>query len=57
MAGELTCSPRIAAQLLRRAAHRPAIPGDDVSGTRLTSREQQVFGYLQQGRSNKEEHR
>jgi two-component system nitrate/nitrite response regulator NarL len=52
-AGELSCSPRIAAQLLRCAAHRnhaevgAAVPI-------LTIREEQVFSLLKQGRSNKE---
>lgn len=52
-AGELLCSPRIAAQLLRRAAHREKARGDAVSQF-LTLREQQVFSLLRQGRSNKE---
>ena len=52
-AGELLCSPRIAAQLLRQAAHRL----DHVkqpTGAILTGREEQVFSLLKQGRSNKE---
>jgi two-component system nitrate/nitrite response regulator NarL len=52
-AGELLCSPGIAAQLLRRAAHQPQPPGQAV-GPILTSREQQVLLLLKEGRSNKE---
>ena len=52
-AGELLCSPRIAAQLLRRAAH--AEPTSDTApGPSLTIREHQVFSLLKQGLSNKE---
>ena len=54
-AGELMCSPRIAAQLLRRAAHhpedRPATPPENPV---LTSRQRQVLSLLKEGRSNKE---
>lgn len=52
-AGELLCSPRIAAQLLRQAVHQAnasARVGDQI----LTVREQQVFSLLRRGRSNKE---
>ena len=51
--GELLCSPRIAAQLLRQAARRSDGPVGAVSTT-LTGRERQVLAYLRQGRSNKE---
>jgi DNA-binding NarL/FixJ family response regulator len=51
-AGELLCSPRIAAQLLRRAAH--AGDPQDVMQSRLTNRERQVYSLLKQGQSNKE---
>ena len=52
-AGELLCTPRIAAQLLRRAAERPSyIPAG--GAPILTGREQQVFALLKQGQSNKE---
>jgi len=52
-AGELLCSPRIAAQLLRRAAHHR--PSDSAAvGPILTNREDQVFSLLKLGRSNKE---
>jgi DNA-binding NarL/FixJ family response regulator len=53
-AGELLCSPRIAAQLLRRAAHQPGRPAQNAAGHSLTGREQQVFSLLKQGWSNKE---
>jgi len=51
--GELLCSPRIAAQLLRRAAHRKTAEAG-ASGPVLTTREEQVFSLLKQGQSNKE---
>jgi len=51
--GELLCSPRIAAQLLRRAAHGKTAEAG-ASGPALTTREEQVFSLLKQGRSNKE---
>ena len=55
VAGELLCSPRMAAELLRRAVERPArrapVPAAAVA---LTIREQQVLAYIQQGLSNKE---
>jgi DNA-binding NarL/FixJ family response regulator len=53
-AGELLCSPRIAAQLLQRAAHHSGQSTDPNSGSILTMREQQVFSLLKQGLSNKE---
>ena len=54
VAGELLCSPRVAAQLLRRAAHRREPPDGDARDGALTIREGQVFGLLRQGQSNKE---
>jgi DNA-binding NarL/FixJ family response regulator len=53
-AGELLCSPRLAAQLLRRAAHRVSSDSGPALPSPLTSREQQVYGLLKQGQSNKE---
>ena len=53
VSGELRCSPRIAAELFRRAAYYPA-PDDSTTAPFLTLREQQVFDHLQQGHSNKE---
>ena len=53
-AGELLCSPRIAAQLLRRAVHHPRPAGAPLSLADLTHREQQVYSLLKKGRSNKE---
>jgi two-component system, NarL family, nitrate/nitrite response regulator NarL len=52
-AGELMCTPSMAAQLLRRAASR----SPDATGTAapiFTGREQQVFQLLKEGQSNKE---
>jgi len=53
-AGELLCSPRVAAQLLRRAAHQGTHSTEDVASRNLTGREGQVFSLLKQGHSNKE---
>jgi two-component system nitrate/nitrite response regulator NarL len=53
-AGELLCSPRMAAQLLHRAAHRPRDPATVTMEEALTVREQQILALLRQGRSNKE---
>jgi DNA-binding NarL/FixJ family response regulator len=53
-AGELRCSPRIAAQLLRRAAHQAGVGDTNAMDRILTGREQQVFSLMKQGRSNKE---
>ena len=52
-AGELFCSPKIAAQLLRRAA-RPDRVLEHGNASILTGRERQVFSMLKQGLSNKE---
>jgi two-component system nitrate/nitrite response regulator NarL len=52
--GEAVCSPRIAAGLLARlgrlAAERPAVAGD----RRLTRRETQILGLIDEGLANKE---
>jgi DNA-binding NarL/FixJ family response regulator len=53
-AGELLCSPQIAAQLLRRAARRSDPPHGDGALVELTGRERQVYSLLRQGLSNKE---
>jgi two-component system, NarL family, nitrate/nitrite response regulator NarL len=52
-AGELLCSPRIAAQLMRRAARLDRSP-EPAGGPTLTIREQQVFSLLKSGLANKE---
>jgi DNA-binding NarL/FixJ family response regulator len=55
IAGELLCSPRMAAELLRRAADREdrrAQPQRAPAG--LTSRENQVLLFVREGKSNKE---
>jgi two-component system nitrate/nitrite response regulator NarL len=52
-AGELHCTPRTAAQLLRRAADHLNRNAPDVGRT-LTCRERQVFSLLKKGHSNKE---
>jgi DNA-binding NarL/FixJ family response regulator len=51
-AGELLCSPRIAAQLLRRALHTNQST-EPISGPGLTVREHEVFTLLKKGLSNK----
>jgi DNA-binding NarL/FixJ family response regulator len=53
-AGELLCSPQIAAQLLRRAAENRNDTSPFSIGRVLTGREQQVLSLLKQGQSNKE---
>jgi DNA-binding NarL/FixJ family response regulator len=53
-AGELLCSPKVAAQLLRRAAHQPRAASGHDAGPSLTGREGQVFSLLKEGQSNKE---
>jgi two-component system nitrate/nitrite response regulator NarL len=53
-AGELLCSPRIAAQLLKRAARQSDESTGQAGGPVLTLREQQVFALIKQGLSNKE---
>jgi two-component system, NarL family, nitrate/nitrite response regulator NarL len=53
-AGELLCSPRIAAELLRRAAHQAHPDPADATHSPLTGREQQVLALIRQGQSNKE---
>ena len=52
IAGELLCSPRIAAELLRRAADPRGGNGTAPDG--LTNREREVLAFVRQGRSNKE---
>lgn len=52
-AGELLCSPRIAALLLRRAAHGTSASDADAASL-LTIREHQVFSLLKKGLTNKE---
>lgn len=55
LAGELLCSPRVAAELFRRVGSRDEqpqrVPPD---GGSLTVREQQVLSFLANGLSNKE---
>jgi two-component system, NarL family, nitrate/nitrite response regulator NarL len=53
-AGELLCSPKIAAQLLQRAARHPPQPIEHAEGSVLTMRERQVLMSLRRGLSNKE---
>jgi two-component system nitrate/nitrite response regulator NarL len=52
--GEALFSPRLAAQLLRQAAHLHGNQAAHAVDRILTSREQQVWSLLKQGRSNKE---
>jgi DNA-binding NarL/FixJ family response regulator len=54
-AGELMCSPRMAAQLLRRAAHQEETRlDDDTVSSMLSGRQLQVLSLLKEGRTNKE---
>lgn len=52
-AGELLCSPRLAAELLRAACASPLAVPHSVDDT-LTRREEQVLTFLQKGWSNKQ---
>jgi len=52
-AGELLCTPRIAAELFRRLGEQVDRSGPDSSHA-LTTREQQVLGCVKRGLSNKE---
>jgi DNA-binding NarL/FixJ family response regulator len=52
-AGELLCSPRIAAELLRRAARHADHQGNGTAPM-LTMRQKQVLSLVKQGLSNKE---
>ena len=56
VAGELLCTPRVAAELFRRMSEAVAQQPDSGSSeaVSLTVREVQVFGYVQRGLSNKE---
>jgi DNA-binding NarL/FixJ family response regulator len=51
--GELMCSPRIAAELLRQAARESRPTFQSAAESNLTRREEQVFRFLQDGLSNK----
>ena len=53
-AGELLCSPKVAAELLRQAARASPMPVMGDTDDALTQREGQVFTFLKQGRSNKQ---
>jgi two-component system nitrate/nitrite response regulator NarL len=52
--GELHCSPRLAASLLRRLAFRAAADRTAVSGSPLTVREAEILTLIDRGLSNKE---
>jgi DNA-binding NarL/FixJ family response regulator len=52
--GELRCSPRIAAGLLRRVAQLAAESGTGIEGVRLTPRELEIVGLVDQGMTNKD---
>lgn len=53
VAGELLCSPRMAAELLRRAAANPGRRPTAPASFGLTSREQEVLTFVRDGLSNK----
>ncbi len=52
--GELLCSPRIAAALLRRVSALSYIRGGPMAPSRLTARETEVLSLLERGFGNKE---
>jgi len=52
--GELLCSPRVAASLLRRVASRAGTLWDSAPADHLTAREAQIGQLIQGGLSNKE---
>jgi two-component system nitrate/nitrite response regulator NarL len=52
--GEILCSPRVAATLLRRVAELAAEHRTELSGASLTTRELEIVRLLDQGLSNKE---
>lgn len=52
--GELACSPRVAAVLLRRVATLAAVNGAWVERPQLTPREREIVRLLERGLSNKE---
>ena len=52
--GELLCSPRVAASLLRRVASRAGTRWDSAPTHHLTAREAQIGQLIQEGLSNKE---
>jgi two-component system nitrate/nitrite response regulator NarL len=52
--GELLCSPRAAASLMRRVALRAAGNVEPIPANRLTIREVQIVRLIEQGLSNKE---
>jgi DNA-binding NarL/FixJ family response regulator len=51
---EMACSPRIAAALLRRVASLAVERSPWPSGARLTARELEVLGLIDEGLSNKQ---
>ena len=52
--GEMVCSPRIAAVLLRRVAAAGAGTSASADDTRLTRRENEIVGLIDEGLSNKQ---
>jgi two-component system nitrate/nitrite response regulator NarL len=52
--GEALCPPRITAALLRRVAALAAERRPEVGATRLTAREREILGLVDEGLSNKE---
>jgi len=52
--GELLCTPRIAARLMRRVGELANQPGSPREPTRLTRRELEVVALIDEGLSNKE---
>ncbi|WP_167604419.1 LuxR C-terminal-related transcriptional regulator [Micromonospora auratinigra] len=52
--GEVTCPPPVAAALMRRMGQRGRAPGGPAGESRLTTREREILGLIDEGMSNKE---
>ncbi|MGF6508570.1 LuxR C-terminal-related transcriptional regulator [Paraburkholderia sp. 32] len=52
--GELLCSPRVAAALFRHLAALTRVPKAEPDSEKLTVREREIVGFIDEGKSNKE---